>query len=84
MADGFYGPKDPTNSIKVLTTVLFGSYGIMAYRRKAVVGGTAGPAMAVPLFCPSCNNCNIVLFFVFKLNQNKSNNFINQPIYSFG
>ena len=51
---------------------------------KAVVGGTAGSAMAVPLFCRACNNCNIVLFFVFKLNQNKSNNFINQPIYSFG
>ena len=27
---------------------------------KAVVGGTAGPAMAVPLFCRACNNCSIV------------------------
>ena len=44
---------------------------------KAVVGGPAGPAMAVPLFLPSLYYCNVVLFFVFKLNQ-KSNNFINQ------
>jgi len=57
---------------------------VEGYKSKAVVGGTAGPAMAVPLFCRACNDCNIVLFFVFKLNQNKSNNFINQPTYSFG
>ena len=72
--------RRPTR-IPVVYHVLLVFFCFLADRTKAVVGGPAGPAMAVPLFLPSLYYCNVVLFFVFKLNQ-KSNNFINQPIIS--
>jgi len=44
-----------------MPTVMISLFGLHKYNGgiqqcKAVVGGTAGPAMAVPLFSRACNN----------------------------
>ena len=42
------------NSSKIIPPLV--SLGRSLFATKAVVGGTAGPAMAVPLFSRACNN----------------------------